>query len=141
MSKSKPRGRKSGASASSRLGVVKPAIPGGSEIATSMQRLADHIDHLPSELARRVVDGPTGSQQRSGAEVTDAGLLAPASSARTAGVLSIDAFPHPDGSGRVSVRLDGWEGSLVITLTPDRAALLANRLSEAVDKTKAWFGG
>lgn len=105
-----------------------------------MQNLASQIDHLPHDLARALVGDGSASQTRpTGSEAHDRGLLGTSSRANPAQVVTLDAYPHPEKPECILIRLDGWDGHLTVTLTRDRAALLASRLEQAVQKSHAWF--
>jgi hypothetical protein len=108
-----------------------------------MQQIADQIDHLPVELAKAVSgeEHHRPESRSTGAEVVDMGLLRRVASPPTsAHVVTIDAHPNPDRPESLVVRLDGWDGFLILNLTRDRAMLLASRLNAAVEKSQAWYG-
>ena len=118
-------------------------LPAASEISARMQHLAHQIDHLPIELAKAVSnddDHHRSSSRATGAEVIDAGLLCQGAKPISAHVVTVDAYPNPENPGGIVVRLDGWEGFLLVNLTRDRAVLLAERLSGAVEKSQDWYG-
>ncbi len=117
-------------------------LPAGSEISVKMQQIADQIDHLPIELANAVSgeDHHRTESRSTGAELVDVGLLHHGARPASAHVVTIDAYPNPDRPESLVVRLDGWDGFLLLTLTRDRAMLLANRLNAAVEKSQAWYG-
>lgn len=118
-------------------------LPAASEIAARMQHLAHQIDHLPVELAKAVSDENDHhrtSSRATGAEVIDAGLLYKGAKPISEHVVTVDAYPNPERPGGIVVRLDGWEGFLLVNLTRDRALLLAERLSGAVEKSQDWYG-
>lgn len=116
-------------------------LPAASEIAVKMQQIAHQIDHLPAELAKAVNDEPPHPGSRStGAEVVDVNLLHRSLKPSSAHVVTVDAYPDPERPESLVVRLDGWEGFLLVKLTRDRATLLANRLAAAVEKSSAWYG-
>ena len=107
-----------------------------------MQQLSEQIHQLSPEMANAIRDDDTKwtEPHATGAEVIDSNLIVKSSRATSAQVVTIDAYPHPDRPDSVIVRLDGWDGFLLLTLTRDRATLLSNRLVQAVDKSRAWYG-
>lgn len=114
-----------------------------SEMSSKMQQIANQIDHLPIELARAVSDEDPSHRPRSrstGAEVVDVGLLSKGSKPISQHVVTIDAYPNPEKPEGIVVRLDGWDGFALVNLTRDRALMLAERLSAAVEKSQAWYG-
>jgi hypothetical protein len=114
-----------------------------SEIGSKMHQIALQIDQIPTELARAVSEEDASHRPRSratGAEVVDAGLLYRGSKAASEHVVTIDAYPNPEKPEGIVVRLDGWDGFLLVNLTRDRAQLLAEKLSAAVEKSTAWYG-
>ena len=142
-----PPSRRSGERADPRSGRTSrgdadaASLPAASEIAIKMQQIADQISHFPTELAKAVSEEmPHPVSRATGAEVVDAHLLYRSSKPTSAHVVTIDAYPNPDRPESIVVRLDGWEGFLLVNLTRDRATLLANRLAAAVEKSQAWYG-
>ncbi len=67
------------------------------------------------------------------AALVDCCLLARTGEPATAEVISVSASPHPEKAGSVVLRIDGWEGHLLLILPRDRAALLAKKLEQAID--------
>lgn len=152
MAKSNPRDKRAGRRAAglpparpvrrASEGTEPRSIPAPSEISQKMQQLSEQIHQLSPEMANaiREDDARWTGPHATGAEVIDSNLLAKGSRPASAQVVTIDAYPHPDRPDSVIVRLDGWDGFLLLTLTRDRATLLANRLGQAVDKSRAWYG-
>ncbi len=134
-------GFRAGARSGGRGVTVAPAQPllPGSEISAKLQHLAEDIDALPADLIDKIPSASAGSQE-AGVEVTDHGLLGRSGRPTAAQVIAIDAQPDPGSPGGLIIRLDGWQGSLVMTLTRDRAELLASRLGSAITRVRDWYG-
>jgi hypothetical protein len=112
-----------------------------SHVAASFANLAAFAEDPPKEVARNSSPNQPDSRhpRLTGTEVEDRRLLTASPKPLAAPVVTIDAYPHPAEPEKIVVRLDGWEGHLELRLSRDRAALLAARLREAIDRAQASY--
>lgn len=109
------------------------------EITARLQQIAgsDHPAPVrPAPNANELRDG-VFQLDLTGSEVTDTRLLTRTSKPVSVEVFSVKTYAHPEDPGSVVLRLDGWEGHLVIRLPRDRAVVLNARLAQAIEQGEA----
>lgn len=79
-----------------------------------------------------------GAADIRGVRVTDHGLIVRDRPSSGAELLSVTTNPDPERPDCVVVRLDGWEGHLLLVLPRDRAVLLARKLEQAAELSRDW---
>ncbi len=145
MGKSTSRGRQARPAIPARPRDFSP--PGNPDEA--MKRATEEISAKLDQIASsRVADRPAMPAARSGlaadspgispqkAQVTDCKLISKAGGQGVAEVISINARPHAEKPGCIEIRIDGWEGHLLLSLPSDRAALLVRKIEQSLDVLK-----
>lgn len=111
-----------------------------SEVTARLQQIADSRRPRRSgdpRPAGRGESAPLAADIR-GVRVTDHGLIGRGRPTTRAELISVTTNPDPERPDSVVMRLDGWEGHLVLVLPRDRAALLAKKLEQAVEMSRDW---
>ena len=104
------------------------------EITDKLQEIAqlrERHQHSDGEAAATVAVS-LGIELR-GAQVVNRRLFSEKTAAASTEVISIQSTVDPAKPDCISIRMDGWNGYLILTLPWDCAALLAKKIEQAVE--------
>lgn len=140
MAKSKPRRRNPGRRPRCEPGVSPDQVhaEAAAEITAKFEQIARsrEQDHLGPATNRGNEAVSLGIELR-GAHVADYDLVSRTGTGTLTELIAIHASVHPEKPDCVVIRVDGWNGHLLLILPRDRAGLLVKKLEQAIESSHA----
>lgn len=108
------------------------------DVTATLQQIsrAREQDQLQADRRKPNVPVALGVNLR-GTSVVNHGLVSGSDSPDATEVIAVHAAVHPEQPDCLAIRVDGWNGHLVLILPRDRAVLLAKKLEQAIEHSRS----